>query len=153
MEAVIAQLEAANADLRQRNEENRDRLQKLNGEMADLHQKYVAKAEQLKAIEQMTAEASENLLKMSFDDIKEYFRQTRQLSIPGYVPPPGEETEEQLLPMATPKKVISTSSRIKTATKRERHFLGPETCQQKNVILRNRPAITHTKSTSMPRKK
>lgn len=154
MEGAIAKHEEDNADLRQRNEDNHDTIQKLRGEVADLHHKDDTKAQQLKAINEMAAEASENLLnKMTIADIKDCFRKIRQQSMPGYVPSPVEETVEQLQPFATPKKVVSTPSRIKTATKRERRPSGPEACEQRNVTLRNRPAIPTTKPTSMPAKK
>lgn len=108
--------------------------------MEDLHQK----VQQLKAIDQMAAEASENLLNMSYNDINKCFKRIRlQVSMPGHLPPPEEEPEQQQLPAATPKKTIP---RVKTATRRERHTVATDTVRPKIVPLRNKP-------TSIPKKK
>ena len=140
-----------NAELRHRNEENTENIEKLNSELAEQRLKDSAKAEQLKAIEQMTAEAAENQSKMSFDDMKEFLKKIRQLSMPGNLPLSVEEsTAEQQLPAATPKKPVSTSFQAKLVAKKERR---PETVQPKCSAQRTRPAIAPPKPVSMPRKR
>lgn len=150
LEGVIAQhaYEVVNAELRSKNEEKSECIQRLNSDV-------VAKTEQLKGIEQMTAEVPENLSKMSFDDIKKLIKAIHRKSMPGYLPTSVEETAEQQVPAATPKKPISTSFRVKTATKREHRPLGQESSQQKSIALRNKATSTGTttKPQSMAKKK
>ena len=154
MEGIIAQQEADNAELRHRNEENTENIEKLTSELAEQRLKDSAKAEQLKAIEQMTAEAAENQSKMSFDDMKEFLKRIRQLSMPGNLPLSVEEsTAEQQLSAATPKKPVSTSFQAKLVAKKERRPLAPETVQPKCPAQRTRPAIAPPKPVSMPRKR
>ena len=97
----------------------------------------------------MTAGVARNLFKMNFDETKELFRDIHRMSMS----PSVEETAETLLSVVPPKKPGSASSQIKAATKREHHTSGPETYEQRNVTLRNRPSIPPTKPTSMPRRK
>lgn len=117
--------------------------------MADLQQKDEQKAQQLKDIEEMTANASEKLLKMSYEDIKEFLRKIREVSMPDYLPSPQEETTESQQSSTPPKK----STRVKSGTKKAGRTVGPETVQPKNAALRNRPAIPPGKPTGIPRKK
>ena len=153
MEAANAKQEALIADLQDKNEKLAVTKQKLTSELAEKCQKLDEKAEQLKAIEQKMDELAKNLSKIGFDEMKERVRDIHRMSMPGYLPPSVEETAEPLLSVVPPKKSVSTSSRIKTATKRERRLSGPEVCEQRNVTLRNKPANPPTKPTSMPRKK
>lgn len=153
MGAMVVQLEADKADLQDRNEKLLMSNQKLSSELAEQCLKNELKDDQLRRIQLMTAETVEKLSKMGFDDIMETFRNIHRISMPGYVPPSEEETTEQLLSVATTKKPVSTPSRIKTATKRERRTPGSETNQQKNVTLWNRPAIPPSKPTSLHKRK
>ena len=150
-ERVIAKHEADNADLRHKCDESKKTIEKLNGEVADLQEKDAAKARQLKTIEEMTADASEKLLKMSFEDIQECLRKIREVAMPGYLPHPEEETAEQQQATASSKK---PATRAKSAAKKDRRTLGSDTVQSKNVSPRNRPpALSVAKPTSMGRKK
>ena len=144
LEGAVAQYKADIADLQDQNEKLAVRNQKLNGELKETQQENDAKAEQLKGIQQKAAEASEKLLKMSFDEIKECLRDIIERSTPGYLPHPEPES------VAPPKKLkpVSTPSQSKVTANRERR--SSETCEQKNVTLR-KPSIPPTKSTSMPR--
>ena len=81
-ERVIAKHEADNADLRHKCKEDKKIIEKLNDEVADLKEKDAAKAHQLKTIEEMTADASEKLLKKSFEDIQEFLRKIREVAMP-----------------------------------------------------------------------
>ena len=149
LEGEIAQYEATEADLTNKLEVEREQVHKMSIEMEELRRKDEAKADQLKAISQMTVEVSENLSKMSFDEIKVVIRKIRQMSKPGYLPPPEEETADQLLqlPAATPKKPTSLPVRPTTTSLMRRNLsTRPQTAQQRNVSLR-RPLSTTTKST------
>lgn len=150
--AKVVQLEAEIADLRDKNEKLLMSNQKLKSELAEQRSKVDLKDDQLRKIERMTAETVEKLLKMRFDDIMESVRSVHQISMQGYLPTPVEETTENMLSVAA-SKPVSTPSRIKTATKRERRTPGSETSQQKNVTRWNRQTIPATKPTSLHKRK
>lgn len=87
----------------------------------------------------MAAEASKNLFTMSNKDFCECFRNIRQkVAISSSLPQPEEETEEQKLSIATPKK---TPARAKTARKDRRTFVPA-----KNMTQQSKP-------TNVPKKK
>lgn len=143
-------LEGENAELQDKNEKLAMRNQKLSCELAEQRLKEGLKDDQLRQIEQKTVEAIEKLSKMGFDAIMEMLRNIHKISMPGYMASPEEETAEQLLSVPTPKKPVSSPSQVKAGPKRERRTSGPDTGQQKNVTLRNRPP---TKPTSMQKRK
>ena len=152
LKAANAKQEALIAKLQDKNEKLAVTNQKLTSELEEKCQKLDEKAEQLKAIEQKMDEVIKTLT-FYFDEIKEHARDIHQMSMPGYLPLSVEETAESLLSVVPPKKPGSASSQIKAATKREHHTSGPETYEQRNVTLRNRPSIPPTKPTSIPRRK
>ena len=122
---------------------------KQEARIAELQQKDDAKTKKLEAIERMTAGIARKLFRMNFDETKKLFKDIHRMSLS----PSVEETAEPLPSVVPPKKPASASSEIKAATKKERHTKGPETYEQRNVTLRNRPPIPPTKPTSMPRRK
>lgn len=149
-ERVIAKHEADNAELRHKCDENKKSIDTLNSKVADLQEKDGAKAHQLKTIEEMIADTSERLLKMSFEDIQERLRKIREVAMPGYLPLPEEETAEQQQANASSKK---PAPRAKSAAKKDRRTLGSDTVQSKNAAVRNRPLVAAAKPTTTARKK
>lgn len=126
LEAVVRQQEADKAELQHKYEETCRQMQKLQGEVADLHLKY---ARIVKAFDP-GAEGSE---------YAEPFRRSREVARQSYLQPPEEESEQQQLSVAAGRK-----PRAKTARK-ERQV--PETGLPKI------PSPQRNKSTSMPWKK
>lgn len=141
----MVRLETENAGLRSKVEELNEHIQRMNSETAGLRHKNDAKDEQLKLTNQTAAEMLEKLSSRSCDQNKESARKIVQLSKPGYLPPPVEETryvqQHAQLPV-TPNlmKSVSPTFQDKAAPNREHHPSASDTGQQKGVTLRAKSA-------------